>query len=164
MPTFREIQDEIRNIMDVPTDQMDEDQKAAWDAYADELGCQEQDKVDGYGQFRVLEKARAEALAAEGKRLLARSKSILNNLDYLDGRYLGAMQEHGLKKVNGQVYSISVRATDVVEVTDEDALPEEFRRTTVTVAPDKVAIKDALKQGFSIPGAQLAKSYSLRVA
>ena len=163
MATFADIQQEIANILDVDPNEMTEDQKAAWDAYAAELGNQEAEKVDGFGQFRTLQNARADALEAEGKRLIARSRSIRNNLGYLDNRYMTTMQAHGMKKISGDLYSISLRASDVVNVTDMDVLPAEFLRVKTVVDPDKVRIKDALKQGQEVPGAELKKSYSLRV-
>lgn len=164
MPSFSTIEAEISNILDVSPDDMDEEQKALWSAYAAELGNQEADKVDRYGQFRNLESARADALEAEGKRLIARSRSIRNNLGYLDSRYVVTMRKHRLKKISGELYAISLRATDIVNVTDMNVLPAEYIRVKTTTEPDKLAIKDALKQGIEIPGAMLEKSFSLRIS
>lgn len=164
MPSFKEIQDEIANILDIPTDQMDDEQKAAWDSYANELGRQEASKVDGYGQFRRLQAARADALKAEADRLTSRARSIRNNLDWLDSQCLYAMRQHGLKKVSGDIYSISLRANEVVKITDASVLPPEYVRTKTSVEPDKIAIKEALKQGQEVPGAMMDKSYSIRIA
>jgi hypothetical protein len=74
------------------------------------------------------------------------------------------MQRNGLQKVRGQIYALSVRATDIVSITNQDALPEQYIRVKTTVEPDKTALKAALKEGQEIPGAALSKSFSLQVA
>ena len=162
--TFHDIQEEIRNILDVPAEDITPEMTALFDDYINELADQEATKVDNLGQFLRLESASIEALEAEGKRLLARAKTRKNGIAYLKMRYLQTMEAAGLKKVKGQVYTMSVRSTDVVRITDEQTLPEEYIRTKVINEPDKVALKAALKDGAVIPGAELAKSYSLQVA
>jgi hypothetical protein len=162
--TFNSLEEEISAMLDVADEDLTEEQRALMSEYLDELGSQEQDKIDAFAQFVRMESARADALKAEANRLAARAKTAQNRLDFLRMRYLQAMQVAGLQKVRGQVYSMSVRTTDVVQITDEQALPQEYVTQKITTAPDKVALKDALKSGAVVPGAQLAKSYSLRVA
>jgi hypothetical protein len=161
---FADIQEEIANMLDVPDTELSEEQIEIMNSYLDELADQEESKVDSFGQFLRIESARAEALRAESQRLAARARTAENRINFLKMKYMQIMDQHGLKKVNGQVYSISVRATDIVQITDEAVLPQEYVTQKVTTAPDKTALRDALKQGQTIPGAQLAKSYSLRVA
>lgn len=67
-----------------------------------------------------------------------------------------------LTKLNpGQVrfelprYRISSRVSTSVEITDEDLIPEDMLRVKTTTAPDKTLIKQAIKAGQQIPGAQL---------
>lgn len=74
------------------------------------------------------------------------------------------MKQAGVNKLKGAVYSMSIRATDIVSIVNQDALPEQFIRVKTTVEPDKVALKAALKAGQDIPGAALSQSFSLQVA
>lgn len=164
MPTFSAIEQEISNMLDIPDEKLDEKQRLALDAYLEELGSQEQEKVDNFAQFIRIEGARAEALKAEAARLASKARTAANRIAYLKDRYLDAMQRNGLQKVRGQIYAISVRASDIVTITNEAILPEKFVMEKTTIMPDKMAIKDALKKGEAIPGAILDKSYSLRVA
>lgn len=164
MPSFMQIQDEIRNMLDVPNDELTDEQRKTMYAYLDELGSQEADKVDAFAQFIRMESARADALKAEAARLSAKARTAADRIAFLKSYYLDAMKLHGLQKVRGQVYAISVRATDVVTITNEAILPERFVTEKTTIMPDKLAIRDALKKGDDIPGAILDKSYSLRVA
>ena len=161
---FADIQEEIANMLDVPDTELSEEQIEIMNSYLDELATQEESKVDSFGQFLRIESARAEALRAESQRLAARARAAENRINFLKMKYMQIMEQHGLQKVRGQVYSMSVRTTDVVQITDEQALPQEYVTQKITTAPDKVALRDALKAGAVVPGAQLAKSYSLRVA
>lgn len=162
--TFSQIQDEIRNMLDVPDDELTDEQREVMCSYLDMLGDQERAKVDAFAQFVRIESARAEALKVEAARLASKARTAANRISFLKERYLDAMQRNGLTNVRGQVYALSVRATDVVTITNETILPERFVVEKTTIMPDKMAIKDALKKGEAIPGAILDKSYSLRVA
>lgn len=162
--TFSQIQEEIRNMLDVPDDELSDEQREVMCSYLDELGSQETDKVDAFGQFIRIEAARAEALKAEAARLASKARTAAGRIAFLKSRYLDAMQRNGLQNVRGQVYALSVRSTDIVTITDEAKLPERFAVKKTTIMPDKLAIRDALKKGEAIPGAILDKSYSLRVA
>lgn len=162
--TFAQIQEEIAGMLDIPDDELNEEQRLALDAYLEELGSQEQEKVDNFAQFIRIEGARAEALKTEAARLASKARTAANRISYLKERYLDAMQRNGLQKVRGQIYALSVRASDVVTITNEAILPEKFVMEKTTIMPDKLAIKDALKKGEAVPGAILDKSYSLRVA
>lgn len=162
--TFSQIQDEIRNMLDVPDDELTDEQRETMCNYLDMLGDQEASKVDSFGQFLRIETARAEALKAEAQRLANKARTAANRIAFLKSHYLDAMQRNGLQNVRGQVYALSVRSTDVVTITNEVLLPKRYVVEKTTIMPDKMAIRDALKKGEDIPGAILDKSYSLRVA
>lgn len=164
MPTLESILDEIRNMLDVPDEELSEEQKAAMGAYLDLLGEQEADKVDAIGQFFRLEAARAEALKAEANRLASRARTAQNRIAWLKEKYLHHMRQAGVKRLNGNVYTMSIRGTDVVHITNESALPPLYVCTMLVAKPDKLAIKDALKNGQEVPGAELSQSFSLHVA
>ena len=164
MPKLNDILDEISAMLEVPDEELSDEQKAAMDAYLDELAGQEADKVDAIGQFFRLEAARAEALKTEANRLASRARTAQNRMAWLKEKYLHHMKQAGVNKLKGAVYSMSIRTTDVVSIINQDALPEQFIRVKTTVDPDKVALKAALKEGQEIPGAALSQSFSLQVA
>lgn len=165
MPTFEQIQEEISAMLAIPDEELTDEQRAAMDAYLDELSGQEAAKIDGFGQFVRMELSRAEAIAEESKRLAARAKSIKNRIDYLRGRYSGIMLEHGLKKVQGNVYSVSISKSERVQVPDDlNDLPSEFVKEKTTYEPDKTGIKAAIKGGREIPGCSVKTVYSVRVS
>lgn len=67
-------------------------------------------------------------------------------------------------QVETYVGKISIRESQAVHIYDEDILPEEFVKvkTTVTRSPDKVAIKEALKN-WEVPGASIQINQNLHV-
>lgn len=68
------------------------------------------------------------------------------------------MHELGIKKISGNMYNVTLSGSDVVKITSEDDLPDQYIKTQVVKSPDKNAIKVALKNGENIPGAELSRS------
>jgi len=60
-------------------------------------------------------------------------------------------------------HELSSRKSQAVEIDDEEALPSEWLAHKTTSQPDKAAIKEALKAGHLIPGAQLISRRSWRI-
>lgn len=163
MAKFADIEHEIENVLDSFSDaEMTPEQQAAVDAYIAELSSAEADKIDAFCRFIRMKTATAEAKKKEADRLAASAKSDLNSVAYLKTRYLQTMQEHGLQKVKGNAYALSIRTAESVQIDDEKALPAEYITEKITVSPNKLMLKDALKSGIEIPGARLATSYSLQ--
>jgi hypothetical protein len=74
-----------------------------------------------------------------------------------------ALSELGMSKLEAPDMTVSLAAgAPGVEITDLSQLPERFVK--VTIAPDKAAIREALKDGEPIPGAVLRNPQpSLRI-
>ncbi|MEI7952350.1 MAG: siphovirus Gp157 family protein [Synechococcaceae cyanobacterium ELA182] len=60
-------------------------------------------------------------------------------------------------------HELTSRKSQAVEIDDEEALPSEWLAHKTTSQPDKAAIKEALKAGHLIPGAQLVSRRSWRI-
>jgi hypothetical protein len=60
-------------------------------------------------------------------------------------------------------HELTSRKSQAVEIDDEDAIPSKWLALKTTSQPDKAAIKDALKAGRLIPGAQLISRRSWRI-
>ena len=61
-------------------------------------------------------------------------------------------------------HELSSRKSQAVEIDDEEALDSEWLTVTTTSKPDKAAIKEALKAGRHIEGAQLLSRRSWRIS
>ena len=60
-------------------------------------------------------------------------------------------------------HELSSRKSQAVEIDDEQTLAPEWLTVKTTTQPDKAAIKEALKAGQQIPGAQLLSRRSWRI-
>lgn len=164
MPTFDQIQQEIRSVCDTVEEMGDSitpEMAAQIDAYLDELAGAEADKVDAFAAVVRREAARVEFLKSEADRVQRKRKSAESGLNYLKARYLQVMQENGLRSIKGNTSSISARFSQAVVVVDEARLPDEFVRTKREA--NKTEIGAALKGGHDVPGAQLVETVSLQV-
>ena len=58
-------------------------------------------------------------------------------------------------------FKISWRKSEKVEITNEDVIPAEFIKQTISF--DKLAMKDAIKNGNAIDGVQLVETQSIQI-
>lgn len=56
---------------------------------------------------------------------------------------------------------ITWRKSEICNVLNIDAVPDEFKRTKVTVDADKTAIKKAIKGGAEVPGAEIIEKMNM---
>jgi hypothetical protein len=60
-------------------------------------------------------------------------------------------------------HELTSRKSQAVEIDDEEALDPQWLAVTTTTKPDKAAIKEAIKAGQQIPGAQLLSRRTWRI-
>lgn len=99
------------------------------------------------------------AMAARRKALEARAERLTQYL-------LANMQHAGIQKIESPYFTLSVKSNPVAVVINEPGLiPAEFMRQPEPPppAPDKTAIKEALKAGREVPGAHLAQGQRLEI-
>jgi hypothetical protein len=60
-------------------------------------------------------------------------------------------------------HELTSRKSSAVEIDDEEALDPQWLAVTTTTKPDKAAIKEAIKAGQQIPGAQLLSRRTWRI-
>lgn len=126
------------------------------------LIVQIQEKADAVVGFENYMQDQVESIDARIEELAAYKKAITSKLTRLDQYVASCLKHLGTNKLEGKIASITRRApTDIVIITDESALPMDFLRTKVE--PEKVKIKDALKNGVAVPGAVLEKSQSISI-
>lgn len=162
LPSFDNIEGELSAMLSIPEEELTEEQKLDLEQYLDELAGQEADKIDRFCQFLRIESERADAIKAESKRLARKAQTAQNRLDYIRARYLTIMQQHGLRKVSGKVYTASVRESQAVAIEDQNAIPAEFWKVREERTPDKLKIKNYINAGQVVPGCNLISTYSLQ--
>lgn len=67
----------------------------------------------------------------------------------------------GHDKVDVGLRKLSLRSSTAVSITNEDAIPAEY--IIVETKVDKMKIKEALKNGDVIPGAELVTNKSIQI-
>ena len=95
-------------------------------------------------------------------RLTARKKTTENGIDRMKAALLAFLQYSGQNKVKAGSFSVSTATTQAVQITDEKAIPCIY---LVEQPPkiDKIGIKNALKAGEEISGAELINNLGVRI-
>jgi hypothetical protein len=104
--------------------------------------------------------AEADAIYNERRALEEREKASEKKADSLS-RYLQSMLAG--EKFKTPKCAVSYRKTQAVNIVDETLIPNEYLRFKTTSAPDKAAIKDAIKAGKDVPGAMLEERQSMTI-
>jgi hypothetical protein len=127
-------------------------------------------ELEAKGVAVVMAARSMEALAASIKQaeqeMADRRKRLEKRAEWLREYVRGAMEHTGLKRIECPHFVISLRANpEAVDVFDAAQVPAAFMKTPEPppAAPDKTAIKQALKDGVDVPGARLVRGQRLEV-
>lgn len=122
------------------------------------------EKVDNCASLVLHCKHQQEWLKEEKKRIdfeIKKMEYIQDKMKYLAKC---AMDLEGVQKITGNKgHYFSKRKSKAVEITDINKLQEEYLKTTIVTAPDKIKIKDDLKAGRSVEGAELKINESVTI-
>lgn len=118
-------------------------------------------KADGYIESISRYKALAEAADVRIKEMQRIKKTSENIEKRLKERLLQAMMVMGVDKMELGLRKLSIRNTSAVNITDEAHIPAEY--IIIEQKYDKTRIKDALKNGETIPGAELVTNKSIQI-
>lgn len=94
------------------------------------------------------------------KQMQALKKSLQNQEDRLGSYLLYATSNKGVETPNVMV---KVRKSTRVEILSDVMIPQEYMTVKTKVEPDKTAIKNAIKSGEDVPGAELKEYYSVSI-
>ena len=101
-------------------------------------------------------------IADEIKRLQALKKTTSNRIGWLKEKLLQAVKIFGPYKAG--LHKVGTRQSSAVEIFDADLITNDYKVRKITEAPDKAMIKDALKNGASVPGAVLVNKLHLKIS
>lgn len=162
MPTLFEIDRKLANVLEYEPDEY-VDAETGEMLTADEVALLEMeraDKIEGWGLWLKNQYAMITALKAEEDNLKERRRKLERKVQNSQEAYQSYL---GGEKVNTPRLSVNYRKTQSVDVYDEEALPPEYKRTKTITEPDKLTIKDAIRHGMNIPGAQLVEKQSMMI-
>lgn len=115
----------------------------------------------------VIEHLRGQAAyrQQQAKRLTELSRSDADRADALEESLVLVLTrlQPSATRFSFPNHELSSRKSQSVEIDDEEVLDPQWLSFTTTSKPDKAAIKEALKAGKEIPGAQLISRRSWRI-
>lgn len=115
-------------------------------------------KIEGMCCYIKNLMAEAVAYEAEEKRMRERRAAKEREIDRCKGYLAGVL--YG-EKFETPRCKISWRKSEICNVLNIDAVPDEFKRTKVTIDADKTAIKKAIKGGTEVPGAEVIQKLNM---
>lgn len=128
----------------------------------DTLQAELETKLENIALYIKNTEAEADAIRQEEKALAERRKAKENKVDRLKQYMLGYIEQQGWKKFETPRVLAKVTKGESVEV-DMDKLPEQYMTIKTELKPDKKLIKEALKSGTEIEGAQLVQSRNVSI-
>ena len=120
-----------------------------------------QEKAINYGYVIKNFESEVDIIEEEIKRLNALKKARINAVDKLKNNISDAMQLFGITEVKAPTFKMNFRKSESVEVSD--LLDQTDIVEKVSYQPDKIAIKNAIKEGKTVNGAALIINYNLQI-
>lgn len=156
------IGEEIRHVLDAvdpETGEMTDEQFAA----LDRLGVGFDRKAESVAYYIREQSAETDAIKAEVDRLMRRVRSGLNATRRMKEYLLAQLQAQDIQKIKGDILTIRRQnSAPSVDIESEGSIPSEyFTRPEPQI--NKTLIKDALKDGVSVPGACLVRNEHIRI-
>lgn len=112
--------------------------------------------------IRMINARKIEA-ETEIERLTAIKSKLGQIADRMTKTLSAACQGLGFDKINGLTAAISFRKSEQTIIDNAEMLPSEFVKEKVTYAPDKTAIKNAIKAGQDVPGAHVETVNNIQI-
>ena len=123
-----------------------------------------QQKAEGIIKLHHSKIAEAEMIEKEINRLKLRSDKLRKDGEWLHGYVEREMLRTNTPETKSSLFKIKLGANPPrVEITNQALLPEQYKRTSLSIAPDKMLIKEELQKGKVIPGAELRQDMKLKV-
>ena len=115
-------------------------------------------KVENLACYIKNKRADAEAIYAEIDNLSKRAAALKKEAARCEAHLAGVLYGENFDSPRCK---ISWRKSEVCNVLSLDEIPEEFKRTKVTVDADRTAIKKAIKAGTVVPGAEIIQKLNM---
>ena len=126
------------------------------------LGGELEDKAVNVAKFLRNMEAMAEQIKNAEAEMSKRRKSLENRAQWLKDYIKLNMEATGINKIECPYFALSLaKNPPLVNITNEDEIPEQFKTQVISCKVDKTAIKDAIKAGVSVPGATITNGLRL---
>jgi hypothetical protein len=122
-----------------------------------------QDKAVSYSFVVKSFDTAADLIDAEIKRLKGLKEKSEKRAELFKTRLAEAMNEFGVESITTPLVKISFRKSESVEIENEELIPAEYIEIKAVESISKTRIKEALKEGVTVPGASLSKNRNLQI-
>lgn len=126
----------------------------------DDLQMERNQKCENIALLIKNKEAEMNAVAEQEKTFASRKKSLGNEIDRLKDYLAYAL---GGEKFKTDRVVVSYRKSESVKIDDDYAIPDKWCELSVLKKPNKKLIKDALKKGEHIAGAELIEKTNISV-
>lgn len=116
------------------------------------IGAEE--KLESYVYVQKTLEAELAAFKAEKERICSRIDSLTKQIDRMKAAQIAFMQATNQRRAKAGTFSLALRESEAVYVTDESEIPAAFWKPQPAKL-DKAAVKAALKAGETVAGAAL---------
>ncbi|CAA9889093.1 conserved hypothetical protein [Candidatus Methylobacter favarea] len=121
-----------------------------------------EDKAVNVAKFMRNMETTALAIKEAEAAMAKRRKALENRVSWMKAYLKENMEKSGITKIECPYFKLSLQANpSAVTVLDEAAIPAEFKEPVISWKIDKTAIKEAIKLGKSVPGADLVNGSRL---
>lgn len=104
------------------------------------------------------------ALKEEEKRLASRRKALESKQTNIKNYLHHQLETMGIDKVKTTLFTVALQNNPPsVKFTNEDLIPEMYKKEVTTITIPKKEILDAIKSGIEVPGAEIIQGKSLRI-
>lgn len=115
-----------------------------------------EDKAVNVAKFLRNMETTAEAIKAAEEAMAKRRKALESRVKWLKDYLKNNMEACGISKIECPFFKLAIQKNpDSVNIIDEDAIPEQYKEQVITWKISKTAIKEAIKAGTPVPGAEL---------
>lgn len=122
-----------------------------------------QSKSENYAYIIKQIDAECDVIDNEIKRLQQAKKVRENTVERLKTTLTNAMNVYEVDEIKSPLIKINFRKSESVIVYDTNSLPQMFKTIKVTETPDKAKIKEAIKSGETVVGAELVINQNLQI-
>lgn len=161
--TLYELAAEFRATADELAD-MDLPQEVVTDTLESISGALEQ-KAQNVAMFVRNLEASAAAIKDAESAMAARREAIENRAEHVKQYLLDNMLRAGMTKIECPLFRIAIRNNpESVAIDDEKQVPTDYmREIPASYQPDKALMKQAMQDGYEIPGARLVRTQRIEI-
>ena len=124
------------------------------------LQMEKTEKIENTALYVKNLQALVKAMRDEEQNLKDRRTAVESKIANIEN-YLANVCE--LRPFTSSKCAVSFRKSVVCEITNEDSIPQEYRKVKETVTIDKAGIKEVLKNGGTVEGATLIEKNNITI-